>query len=59
MATEVLNVKVCESCKTEWTDENEWVMDSFACSDQQEYCLNCCGCPEHLGDPWYEPKKEI
>jgi hypothetical protein len=49
---------VCEDCGVKWTTEDEWVMDDFKCYDQQEYCLNCCGCPEHKGEPkWYKPKE--
>ena len=28
-------------------------MDVFRCYDNQEYCLNCCGCDEHKGDLWF------
>lgn len=57
--TEVLNPGlVCEDCGDEWTDENEWVMDVFMCYYQQEYCLNCCGCDDHKGEPkWYAPRE--
>lgn len=49
---------VCEDCGCKWTDENEWVMDCFACPNQQEYCLNCCACPDHEGALAYVPKGE-
>jgi hypothetical protein len=29
----------CEGCKSDNLDE-------YACPDQQEYCLDCCGCHE-------------
>jgi hypothetical protein len=52
---EVLNPDVvCEDCKTEWTSDGEWVGDVFMCDNQHEYCLNCCGCEDHEGEPWYE-----
>lgn len=25
-------------------------MDEYTCPDQQEFCLDCCGCPEHIVD---------
>lgn len=25
-------------------------MDEYACDGQREYCLDCCGCPEHIVD---------
>lgn len=50
----ILNPEVCRDCKVRYTSDGEWVMDSFKCPDQQEYCLNCCGCDEHGGD--YEPE---
>jgi hypothetical protein len=30
-------------------------MDVYKCYDQQEYCLNCCGCEDHDAEYWYEP----
>lgn len=52
---EILNPdKVCEWCHTEYTKAGEWVMDSYTCPNAKEFCVNCCGCPEHEGEPWYE-----
>jgi hypothetical protein len=45
---------VCEDCGVKETIDGEVVMENYQCPDQQEYCLNCCGCPEHEGEPWYE-----
>jgi len=52
--SEILNTEVCQDCGTKWTADGEWVMDCYKCPDQQEYCLNCCGCDEHGDD--YEPE---
>jgi hypothetical protein len=55
---EILNPDViCEDCECEWTTENEWVGDVFMCDSLQEYCLNCCACPEHAEGDYYEPKE--
>jgi hypothetical protein len=48
---------VCEGCGIKFTSDGEWVMDVFACDNQHEYCLNCCGCPSHVTTEegiWYE-----
>lgn len=45
---------ICEDCQVERTSDGEWVMDVFQCYDNQDYCLNCCHCEEHEGEPWYE-----
>lgn len=58
MPEEILNIELCEDCKTERTTDGEWVMDAFMCYFQKEYCLNCCGCEEHDGAPWYEPEEK-
>jgi hypothetical protein len=43
-------VELCDYCQIYLTkDDGEVVMDVFKCDAQQEYCLNCCGCPEHEG----------
>jgi len=53
----VLNPElICDDCQQQWTDEDEWIMDVFMCYDQQEYCLNCCGCPDHEGELWFNWK---
>lgn len=44
---------VCEDCQSKWTSDGVWVMDTYRCADQQEFCLNCCGCPDHAGEPWF------
>jgi hypothetical protein len=28
-------------------------MEIFKCYDNQNYCLNCCGCEDHEGEKWY------
>lgn len=48
---------VCEDCGVKETIDGEVVMENYQCPDQQEYCLNCCGCPEHEGEPWYNPSE--
>jgi hypothetical protein len=40
-------VEVCDDCQVYLTSDSEVIMDVFRCPDQQEFCLNCCGCPEH------------
>lgn len=60
---EILNPDlVCEDCGNKWTYEGEWVMDNYACPDDEGYCLNCCMCAEHATDggagPFYYPKPE-
>ena len=45
-------VEVCDECQTYRTSDGEVVMDVFKCDAQQEYCLNCCGCPDHKGGHW-------
>ena len=55
--SKILNPSVvCEDCQSKWTDDGEWVMDVARCDSQQEFCLNCCGCPDHKGEPWYTAK---
>lgn len=53
----ILNPEVCQDCKVGYTSDGEWVMDVYKCPDQQEYCLNCCGCDEH-GEFYYPENKE-
>jgi hypothetical protein len=43
----------CEDCGEAETLDGELIMDVFRCDAQKEYCLNCCGCPEHAGEDWY------
>ncbi len=38
-----LEIEPCLDCKK--SD-----MDEFACYDNRGYCLDCCGCPEHIVD---------
>lgn len=53
--TEVLNPElICDDCQQEYTSEGEWIMDVFRCYDNQDYCLNCCGCEEHKGEQWFD-----
>jgi hypothetical protein len=47
-------VDLCDDCQVYLTkDDGEVIMDVFRCPDQQEFCLNCCGCEEHKGGAWY------
>lgn len=48
-------VEICDDCQVYLTKtDGEVIMDVYKCPDQKEYCLNCCGCPEHEGEPHYE-----
>ena len=48
------SIEICDDCQTYLTkDDGEVIMDVFRCDSQQEFCLNCCGCPEHAGEAWY------
>ena len=40
-------VEVCDDCQVYLTSDSEVIMDVFRCPDQKEFCLNCCGCPDH------------
>ena len=40
-------VEVCDDCQVYLTSDSEVIMDVFKCPDQKEFCLNCCGCPDH------------
>jgi hypothetical protein len=43
-------VELCDDCQVYLTkDDGEVIMDVYRCPDQQEFCLNCCGCPDHGG----------
>jgi hypothetical protein len=44
-------VEVCDDCQVYLTSDSEVIMDAFKCPDQQEFCLNCCACPDH-GEAW-------
>ena len=44
---------VCQNCRIERDTDGEWVMDVYRCPDIKEYCLNCCGCPEHEEGEYY------
>lgn len=47
-------IDLCNDCQTFLTkDDGEVIMDVYRCDAQQEFCLNCCGCPEHEGEAWY------
>lgn len=47
-------IDLCNDCQTFLTKpDGEVIMDVFRCDSQQEFCLNCCGCPEHEGEAWY------
>ena len=43
----------CRDCGEAETKSGEVIMETYKCYDQQEYCLNCCGCDEHKGEKWY------
>jgi hypothetical protein len=45
--------ELCADCGEAETPDGEIIMEVFKCDAQQEYCLNCCRCPEHEGEPWY------
>lgn len=47
-------VELCDDCQIYLTNDNEEVMQVFKCPDNQQFCLNCCGCEEHEGEAWYE-----
>lgn len=48
-------IEICDDCQVYLTKtDGEVIMDVYKCPDQQEYCLNCCGCPDHEGEPHYE-----
>lgn len=40
-------VEVCNDCQVYLTSGSEVIMDTYKCPDQQEFCLNCCGCEDH------------
>ena len=40
-------VEVCDDCQVYLTSDSEVVMEVFMCPDNRDFCLNCCGCPEH------------
>lgn len=46
-------VEVCDDCQQYLSSDMEVIMDVFKCYYQQEFCLNCCGCDDHVGDKWY------
>lgn len=37
----------CEDCGKD-------CMDEFSCDSQREFCLDCCGCPEHADQDFRE-----
>ena len=48
-------IEICDDCQTYLTkSDEEVIMDVYRCPDQQEFCLNCCGCPEHEDGGYYE-----
>lgn len=48
-------VEICADCQKYLTkDGSQVIMDNYKCYYQQEFCLNCCGCEDHEGEPWYE-----
>jgi hypothetical protein len=46
-------VEVCGDCQQYLSSDKEVIMDVFKCYDNQEYCLNCCGCEDHEGEKWF------
>lgn len=48
------DVELCDDCQVYLTkDDGEVIMDVYRCHSLQEFCLNCCGCPEHEGGMYY------
>lgn len=48
------DVELCNDCQSYLTkDSGEVIMDVYRCPDQQEFCLACCGCPEHEDGVYY------
>ena len=43
----------CADCCEAETLSGELIMETYKCYDQQEFCLNCCGCDDHKGEKWY------
>lgn len=43
----------CADCGEAETKDGELIMDVYKCPDQQEFCLNCCGCEDHKDGEWY------
>jgi hypothetical protein len=50
---ESAEVEICADCQEYATIDNEVIMENYKCDQQQEFCLNCCGCEEHAGEAWY------
>lgn len=46
-------VEICGDCQQYLSSDKEVIMDNYKCYDQQEFCLNCCGCEDHAGEKWY------
>lgn len=46
-------VEICGDCQQYLSSDKEVIMDVFKCDAQQEYCVNCCGCEDHVGESWY------
>jgi hypothetical protein len=46
-------VEICADCQEYETMGGEVIMETYKCDQQQEFCLNCCGCEEHAGEAWY------
>lgn len=43
----------CEECGAKTTTKGELVMETYACDRIKSVCLNCCGCDDHAGEPWF------
>ena len=49
------SIEICDDCQSYLTKfDGEVIMDVYRCDAQQEFCLNCCGCPEHAEGNYYE-----
>jgi hypothetical protein len=47
-------IDLCDDCQSYLTKQDgEVIMDVYRCPDQQEFCLNCCGCADHQEGKWY------
>lgn len=45
----------CDTCNAKTTTQGEIVLETYACDRLKTTCLNCCGCDDHAGEPWFKP----
>ena len=43
----------CDTCHAKTTTQGEVVLETYACDRLKTTCLNCCGCDDHAGEPWF------